>query len=326
MKSKFNLGWILSVGAALVLAAMGFMSFYYLNGGKLLWSIIVAVCLLVVPIVVCMQLEKAKLCSKPFYFKKSAVTETVMLGIMLVVFVGGMGLINHFFTVNGRTKQIEDIVADQRQQLDSMTASYNDYVNRRVENWRSLLEEVVNNKVGNEQFCERLFESTDLADMTKVEFMVTNLEGNLSILNDSVPDVMNREKLSWWQLPSVMNNVDEISGALQAKYNVLAERAKNDTTDIAILREYGEEHTDLGITVPEYWSYSYTTASEVMKCFTEPDGFISSIWTVVCGLVGILLILLPYLTAERDSRSKGLFKELLKDEDDDEEETGIGRL
>ena len=327
MKIKFNLGWILAVAAALVLAAMGFMSFYYMNGGKPLWGIIVAVCLLVIPVIVCLQLVKAKGCSRPFYFHDAAVTEMIMLGVVLVVLVGAMAATNHFFTVNSRAKQIQEVVGNQRAQLEGMTTDYRDYVANRVSNYKSTLETVRNNRVGNEQLYDHLFGNDTTA---KVGFMTDRLNGNLSIprQKDTIPDVMSNETLRWWQLPSVMNNVDEITSALQNRYDFLVERAKNDTADMTLLREYGNEHPSLGITVPEYWSYSYSSASDIMNHFTEPKGFISNIWAVICGLVGVLLIMLPYFVTERDGRSMGLWKEFQRkeSEDDPEENDNIGTL
>lgn len=327
MKIKFNLGWILAIAAALVLAAMGFMSFYYFNGGKPLWGIIVAVCLLVIPVIVCMQLVKAKGCSKPFYFHSSAITEFAMLAVMLVVLVGAMATTNHFFTVNSRTIKIQEVVGNQRAQLDEMTADYRDYVTNRVSNYKTTLETVRDYRVGNEQLYDRLFGNDTTS---KVGFMVSRLEGNISIpkQKDTVPDVMSNETMRWWQLPSVMNNVDDITSALQNRYDFLVERAKNDTADMTVLREYGNEHPSLGIIVPEYWNFSYSSASDIMNYFTNSKGFISNIWAVLCGLVGVLLIMLPYIVTERDGRSKGLWKEFQKKEDDDEmEENGnIGTL
>lgn len=318
----FNLGWILAVAAALVLAGMGFMSFYYLCGGKTLWGIIVAVCLLVIPIIVCMQLVKAKSCTRPFYFHSSAVKEFSMLMVMLVVLVGAMAAINHFFTVNSRTKQIQEVVSNQRNQLDKMIADYCAYVDNRVANYQSILETVRDNREGNELLYERLFGNDTTS---KVGFMVDMLKGDLSILqqNNATPKAMSSEKVSWWQLPTIMNNVDTITSALQYKYDTLVERAKNGTADIIILREYGSEHPSLGITVPEYWTYSYANAADIKTYFTESKGLITNIWAVVCGLVGILLTMLPYFVTDRDSRSKGLWKEFTKKEDEDElEENG----
>ena len=315
MKIEFNLGWIAAIAAAIGVSAMGFMSFYYRTGGTLLWPIIVAICLLVLPIVVNMFLVPAKECSKPFYFHSAAVKETALLGAMLVLFIASMLLINHFFTVNGRTETIASAVTDQRKQLDEMQESYSKHVDNRTNNYRAYLNEVLTNKDHDMATYNRVFPDGS----SDIEVMVRTMKNKISLdgLNDSIDGVYGSEKIRWWQLPSVMNNVEGISTALENSYNMIVQRDHNDTID--------------HIAQNDYWDYTYTTAGDIISNFTTPAGFISSPWTIVSMLIAYLLIMLRYLAADRDSRSKGLFAELRKkgkdDEDDNLVETGtIGKL
>lgn len=307
MKIKFNLGWILAIAAAIVVAAMGFMSFYYRTGGNLVWPIIVAVCLLVLPIVVNMFLVPAKECAKPFYFHDAAVREALLLGAMIILFLASMPLVNHFFTVNSRTEKIASVVADQRRQLDEMQESYSKHVDNRTANYRAYLKEVVANKDHDVNTYNRVFPSGS----NDIELMVRDVQNKISLegLKDSVAGVYETENISWWQLPSVMNNVEGISTALENNYNLMVQRDHNVTEDMA---------------QGDYWTYSYTNAEDIMSQFTSTKGFISSLWTVLSILVAYLLILLPYIAAERDSRSKGLFVEMRKKEDDEEGDDMIG--
>lgn len=300
MKIKFNLGWILAIAAAIVLAAMGFMSFYYLFGGQLIWPIIVASCLLILPIVVNMFLVPAKECTKPFYFHKEAIKEATMLSIMVVLFIVSMPLVNHFFTVNGRTDEIASAVADQRNQLEGMQQSYSKHIKAREEDYRIRLREVLENK---ERDIER-FQMFFPNGVNDTLLMVREMHNKISLegLSDSAPTVYDREEISWWQLPSVMNNVEGISSALEKNYNLMVERDHNFTIDM------GEN---------DYWSYAYTSANNMMEKFTKSAGFITSLWTVFSVLIVYFFILLPYIAAERDSRSKGLFVELKKSNEDE---------
>lgn len=308
MKIKFNLGWILAIAAAIVLAAMGFMSFYYRTGGNMVWPIIMAVCMLALPIVVCMFLVPAKECSKPFYFHNAAVRESLLLGAMVILFLASMPLVDHFFTVNSRTEKIASVVADQRRQLDEMQQSYSKHVVNRTANYRAYLKEVVANKDRDVNTYNRVFPNGS----NDIELMVRDMQNKISLdgLRDSVAEVYESEKISWWQLPSVMNNVEGISSALENNYNMMVQRDHNVTEDMA---------------QDDYWTYSYTNAEDIMAQFTMSKGLINSLWTVLSTLAAYLLILLPYITAERDSRSKGLFVELREKEDDDEENDMIGR-
>ena len=313
MKIKFNLGWILAIAAAIVLAAMGFMSFYYRTGGSLVLPIIVAVCLLVLPIVVNMFLVPAKECEKPFYFHKEATKEMLLLVAMIVLFLVSMPLVNHFFTVNSRTEQIATEVDKQRKQLEDMKVSYSKHVEFRTKAYRAYLQEVYDHQNTDPVTYEEVFPdgSNDLDLMVRNVYNKISLEG----LNDTASAILNKEKISWWQLPSVMKNVDIISSALERNYKLMVERDHNFT-----------EGMDEG----DFWTYSYTTASDIKSMFTKTDGIISSLWTVLSVLIAYLLIMLPYIVAERDLRSKGLFAELRKDDDNVDEDSGdnenIGRL
>lgn len=315
MKIKFNLGWILAVAASIIVAAMSFMSFYYLESGNLVLPIIVAICLLVLPIVVNMYLIPAKECSKPFYFHQEAVKEGVLVAVMIILFIATMPLVNHFFTVNSRTEKIANTIADQRNQLEDMQVSYSKHVDRRVENYKAYLTEVLVNKDIDRNKYDSVFQNGS----DDIELLVRKgLHDKLYLggLRDSVFAVYESENINWWQLPAVMNKVGDISTALEKNYNLMSQRDQSVTVD--------------NIPQNEYWTYEYTSVSDMMANFTVSDGFVSSIWTVISVLIAYFFIMLPYFSAERDSRSKGLFTELFKSEDRDEDNLrfngSIGKL
>lgn len=275
MKIEFNLGWILAIAAALVVAAMGFISFYYLTGGDLTRSAIVAGCLLVIPVVIVMLLVPAKECN-PGLFHPSAVKEAVLLGIMLVLLIASMSLVNHFFTVSGRTDTIDKAVMDQNQQAKMMSQGYKAHVEGRLENWGSYL---------------------ILRNVKDVDINVEAMKDSILPAGlDTIGSVSGGKNLSWWQLPRMMKNVEQISAPLEALYNTLQKYDKSFNKD----------------GMAGKWTYEYTKAEDLMSHFTASEGFISNLWTVVSVLIAYLLILLPYFAADRDSRSKGLWNELFK--------------
>lgn len=312
MKIKFNLGWILSIAAALLLAGMGFMSFYYRENGAMLWPLIVAAALLILPIVAVAYMVGAKECSRPFFFRKNAIIETCLLGTMVLMVIGSMLLVNHLFTVNSRTDAIAGIVADQRVQLNEMKKSYDKHVEKRCTSRRQKLEEVIREKVDKPEEYNRFF--PDGGD--NVGSKVIALKEKISIegSTDTVPEVFGREKLHWWQLPSVMKNVPVVSTELDRQYALRVNQDHKDTVNM-------EES--------QYWNFEYHKAEDIMSKFTKTDGMISSLWTILAVLLAFLFITIPYTTAQRDSRSKGLFAELSKSDDDDDDsdcESNIGKL
>lgn len=317
MKIKFNLGWILAIAAAIVLAAMGFMSFYYLFSGNLILPFIVSVCLLVLPIVINGYLVPAKECSKPFYFHKEAVKEVLLLAALILLCIVSMALVNHFFTVNSRTEKIANTISDQRHQLDEMQLSYGSHVESRERNYRAYLKEVLDNKNRDAATYNRVFPNGS----NDIELMVREMHNKISLkgLKESASAVYESEKVSWWQLPSVMNKVDAISSALETNYNLMVERDHNFTKD-----EIGQD---------DYWTYSYTPASKMMENFTVSDGLITTFWSILTVLIAYFFVMLPYIASERDSRSNGLFAELRKSEnknDNDDDDlllnANIGKL
>lgn len=275
MRIEFNLGWILAIAAALVVAAMGFMSFYYLTGGDLTRSAIVAGCLLVIPVVIVMLLVPAKECN-PGLFHPSAVKEAVLLGIMLVLLIASMSLVNHFFTVSGRTDTIcKEVTAQTKQQVE-MKESYIAYVKKRVGQYEKYLKEQRQGDVST--YKNAMMAAIHPADL------------------DTLGSAPRRISLSWWQLPRMMKNVEQVSASLEDLYNTL--------------QEYDKRFIKDGMAGK--WTYEYTKAEDLMSHFTASEGFISNLWTVVSVLIAYLLILLPYFAADRDSRSKGLWNELFK--------------
>jgi len=114
-----------------------------------------------------------------------------------------------------------------------------------------------------------------------------------------------------------MLNVDNVSNAVEKEYKELVQRSHNDTVTIPLMRRMQDELKLEGIADIDYWDYNYTKADDVMYYFTNYAGFVTSIWTIISAIVCILLIMLPYFVAERDSRSKGLIKEFGKNEEDD---------
>lgn len=326
MKIKFNLGWILAIAAVLALAGMGFMSMYYLNEGKVFWGIIAAACLLIIPIVVSIQLLQAKECARPFYFHKAAVKEVIMLFVMFVVFIGAMGVINHFYTVNSRTNAINKIVTTQLGQTNDMIDNYKDYVKERTSNYELLLKGTAMSKNGNETLFGVVFPKGD-TDVNDTSVNVRNFKIRIDIIgqtNEAAVSGFANKK--WWELSSVMNNVDDISNAVEKEYKFLVERSHNDTITIPLMKKIQAELRLPGIADIDYWDYNYTKADDIMYFFTNYDGFITSIWTVISAIICILLAMLPYFVAERDSRSKGLMVELKKNEDDEGVSTGGGSI
>ena len=59
-----------------------------------------------------------------------------------------------------------------------------------------------------------------------------------------------------------------------------------------------------------HWNYTLTTSNDILEHFKFQKGEPFSLWAFVVIIIAAIIILLPYIAAERDGRHKGLFWEL----------------
>lgn len=319
-KSKFPLGWILAVAALVMLAGMGFMSRYYKDGGELVWGIIVAVCLLVVPIVLTVLLIRFKDCQKPFFFQSYAIREFALFVVTGAACVISMGLINHFFTVNSRAEDIGNIRKNIDKAKTSMIAHYQNYAKQRRDNYMSNLKIVIDWSNGNEALADYVISilgndttSYDTAIIDKGDLFYSKIDASESISQSL--ETSSSKKTMWWQLPEFMNSVDSTS--VKGLYASLLERSKNGEADYDLLDkmwEFGVIKTDHELKDEKEkleWSYnSDEVISANMGYFTDRGPI--TIWAVLVALAAFAIALLPYFATDRHPNHRGLFREMFR--------------
>lgn len=322
MRNKFPLGWILAVAALVMMAGLGFMSSYYATGGKLTGGIIVAVCMLVVPIVLTMLLIKLKGVTKPFFFRSNAFKELGVLILVLAVCVVSMGLIDHFFAVNRHAGEIGDIMNNMSKTEETMLANYKDYASKRRDKYVLNLQTLVKRKKGNDARLAAYVDSILGADTTaylkKIEakgktFYATISLGDSISANGNALGLSVLKKSKWWELPVLMSNADRISDTIRNEYDQLKNRSENGKADYTLLNkmyEYGLISDIKKETAQDNlrWQYDPGDAVNIKHFFTDNYGFITSKWSVLVALVAFALALLPYFAAFRDPLSKGLLE------------------
>lgn len=327
MKNKFPLGWILAVAALLVMAGLGFMSSYYATGGKLAGGIIVAVCMLVIPIVLTMLLIKLKGTMKPFFFRRNAFIELGVLILMLAACFVSMWLIDQFFAVNSQAEEIGGIMKNLRGKEEEMFDHYDNYTKNRKEKYMGNLGQVVTESKGNEIIAAYVINELCL-DTTNADTLKADIEDKGTsfyntikrFTNDTIPEVENvsasdiLKKSKWWELPMLLNQADSVTAPILDEYNQLLARSENGKADIILLDKMVELHViETAVVESEKemlrWSYVPVDAVNIKHFFTDKNGFITSIWSVLIALAAFVLALLPYLAADnRDPRSRGLLE------------------
>lgn len=323
MKSKFPLGWILAVAALVLLAAMGFMSMYYTYGGeKLSVCIIVAVCLLAVPILLTAMLIKLKGVTKPFFFRSNAFKELGLLIVMLAGCIISMGLVDHFFNVNSKTKDISDITKGLSEKEKTMLSDYDDYVERRTNSFVEKLNMVVFES-GNERIRASIIDSLGIDTTQSHENLVADIidKGESfkhTITRDTVSNGSTVQasssalNLKWWDLPKTMKRADNLAADFLAEIDKLVKRSKNGDADIQLYDIMIASGINVSSVESEKanlsWAYPSVNSVNIKHYFTDHDGFITTKWSVLVALAAFALALLPYFAAYRDPRNKGLME------------------
>ena len=60
----------------------------------------------------------------------------------------------------------------------------------------------------------------------------------------------------------------------------------------------------------DHWTYSLSASKRIIRNFEKTDDESLNVWSIIVAILAGLIMLLPYIAADRDGRHKGLFWEL----------------
>lgn len=295
MKTKFSIGWLLAIIAALVIGVIKFFSFSFNSLGEavglgILWSaILVGVLLLVVFLLI-----KAKTTLVPLNFRNASVYEL----LLLIVFVFGLFITivlnNHFFVVLGKQDIIKNNVDNQVNQMDEMFKDYINHVDNRLKAHEDYLKEVKKNR--NSNYSKYLAEQLDEYEIEDLVIMLEDEIACDSSVLDSVEDWKNDvlNKTSTLGMVALMPRLKEINFKLEEVRKNLITR---------------DRASDKGLNGP-YWDYSLLINNDILQYFKKGEQESINVWSVIITLLLGVVVLLPYLSAVRDGRHRGLLVEL----------------
>lgn len=295
MKSTFSIGWLFAIIAALTLGVIKFFGSNFQHIGEnpivsVLWGLLLVVVLLGIVFL----LTKLKKVSIPYKFKSAATYELLLLVAFVCGLVMTILLNNHFFVVMSKQDQIQAEVKSQVGQMNAMFTDYQEHVDKRLAAYEKELREVSNIKDSNRS----LYDSLGL-DTVSIDDILTDLESNIKChptMRDSMTDWRNDvlNKTSGLGMIVLMPRIKEINEKLENTRDALIER------DIT---------SDKGLNgLP--WNYTFTVSNDILRHFKATEGENINIWSVIITLLLGLITLLPYLSADRDGRHKGLIWEL----------------
>ena len=295
MKTKFSIGWLLAIIAALVIGVIKFFSFSFNSVGEyvglgILWSaILVGVLLFVV-----FLLTKAKTTLVPLHFRNASVYELLLLIVFLFGLFITIVLNNHFFVVLDKQEIIKNSVDNQVNQMDAMFNDYINHVDNRLEAHKAYLKEVKKNR--NSNYSRYQAEQLDVYEIDDLLIMLEDEIACDSSVLESVEvwknDVL--RKTSTLGMVALMPRLKEINSKLEEVREDLKAR---------------DRVSDKGLNGP-HWDYSLSINNDILQYFKKGEQESINVWSVIITLLLSVVVLLPYLSAVRDGRHRGLLVEL----------------
>ena len=293
-QSNFPIGWVLAIVSAIVIGLIKFFSLNFRDLGRrtdlnIIWACVYALLLLGVVAV----LVKAKKVSIPLNFRKAAIVELCMLIVYAVLLIAGVICTNHFYVVMSRKDIIKEEVTKQINQIDSMFESYTNNFKNRVTAYDEYLQQVENIKNSDcSRYCEEELDTYSREDLV----IYFKAEIDCGEVQQSIANWKNNmlSKTEGLGLITLMPRVNEIN-----------ENLKNARDSLKELDRKSEKGLN-GL----HWNYTLTTSNDILEHFKFQKGEPFSLWAFVVIIIAAIIILLPYIAAERDGRHKGLFWEL----------------
>lgn len=299
MQSKFPIGWIFAIIAALIVGALTFFSsnFQYRGeniGISTIIAVVVALCLLFIVFL----LIKVKKVSIPLNFRKAAAYETILLLVYIFVAFFSAISMNHFYSVMGRKETIQKEVKNQISQMDQMFDSYIAHADARVQAYEASLRSIDKNKKNNHSAYVNAQLNRYTIDQLLTKFSSEISCGDMQANIQKWEEKM-EQRTKGLGLIRLMPRIQEINETL------------NSTREELIRKDQGSE---LGLNGP-HWTYTLTVGNDILKQFAKEDGEEMNLWALLTALFAALVIALPYIAAERDGRNRGLFWELSHNRD-----------
>lgn len=287
---KVSIGWIFSIIAALGLGAIISFSWYFTNLGNYTVGLIWAVLTTLVMLIMVFGLTIVKKVSHAIDFKKMAGVEILLLLLFVLLTVIAWGESNHYFKVLDKKNEIGEEVFLQVNQVDGMFTSYNTHVENRLQAYDMYLREVERGR------NERLKREAGLKDASR-EALCVKLESEISC-GEMQP------KIEQWK-NSILRKTTGV-GLIVLLPNVTRIKETLESTKQELIRM--DHSSDKGVN--EYWSYDLQVNNGILNHFAKEEGEGFSVLALIVVLVLSLIMLLPYIAAERSGIHKGLVWEL----------------
>lgn len=293
-QSKFPIGWVFAIMAAIAVGVLTFFSFNFQElGQKVGVSFLYALLVALIPLAVVGGLVWAKKVSMPINFKKAASIEACLLISYLVLIVISAIMINHFYVVMSKKDIIKSEVTAQVNQIDDMYKEYDDNVRKRTEAYTGELQQYAAYKTPNyylEKLDQHSIDDVVIKNLTsKIDYNRTKYYQDVQAWKDNM-----LSKTKGLGLITLMPRIKEIRTNLETTLNTL---------------QTFDKRSEKGLNGP-HWTYTLSVSEDILQNYKKADDESLNVWSLIVAILAGLIMLLPYIAADRDGRHKGLFWEL----------------
>lgn len=298
---KFSWGHIIAFVALVFISYVTYMGEFYKNGGNFTSA---AIKVLVIDIAILVTFIGAQIFKgTDERFNRSIVIERILFCLSPIIFVCAMQPYNHFWTVFSSRNDIESLFSTSIEKSKLMFVNYEQYSNKRISSYETLLENAIANKENDKAAYIRAgFKGTN--DATIKQIYIETLKLQLQSQNtDSLKtsaikwiDAANRGATVWNAF--LIGNIDKISDAIEGWNNILVEVSK------PILSN------ELDTTKPFDADMKFCNAvksdlKQLQNMYTKSDGVsLNTVWT---GIILFLMLMFPYFLQKRNTRATGLY-------------------
>lgn len=294
MQSKFPIGWIFSIIAALAIAVLTFFSSNFQHQGNSVGiSILMAAIILICMLVIVFFMVRVKKAAIPLNFHKAAIIEAILL--LTFIFMAFISILatNHFYAVMGRKDAIQKEVKAQISQMDEMFSDYNKNVVERVDAYDKELASIEKNKKNNNSAYVNAglsqYSREDLVVLFRSEISCGDMQASIEQWENDM-----LSKTTGLGLIRLMPRIHEIDETLNNTVDELRER---------------DRKSELGLNGP-HWDYTLTIGNNILRHFEKEQGEKLNLWALIIAIIAAFIMLLPYIAADRDGRNRGLIWEL----------------
>lgn len=309
-QSKFSLADVLTVLSVLVFSFVSFLGAYFLNiKDEKVWGMSYTTGCIMMAVLVFGLLFVTSYGAKLFKrasrnFKTNFILEilSIMLFVLIAIFFTSKSSpFIHYFTVNGRSTEINNKLQTSISQAEELFSNYENYAGNRKELYENKLKSVVRAKgINPNEYSEYGFKNNGVSDQKQIDKKMFTVHADLFPTNysDTVSNKGLKEVATNW-----LNDSKEITNSWKpiGVVGVVKNVEKNSTEWLNTLivlskvREQGEQAND----------FEYSLAfNDVKNDFSTPKS--PTPVSIIFAVLAYVLMMFSWFVTRRDTRYPGL--------------------